>query len=64
MGVFQALVPLYQGPSTVGTGPVALGLGGAVTTAVAADDAVAEPAELLAVTETRIVDATSNDARR
>jgi hypothetical protein len=34
------------------------------TTAVAADDAVAEPAELLAVTETRIVDPTSADARR
>jgi len=36
----------------------------AVTTAVAADEAVAEPAELLAVTETLIVDPTSADPRR
>ena len=36
----------------------------AVTTAVAADDAVAEPAELLAVTETRIVELTSAEPRR
>jgi hypothetical protein len=35
----------------------------AVTTAVAADDAVAEPAELLAVTDTRIVEPTSAAAR-
>jgi hypothetical protein len=61
MGAFQALMPLYQGPSTV---RLALGLGAAVTTAVAAEDAVVEPAESLAVTETRIVDPTSNDARR
>jgi hypothetical protein len=37
---------------------------GAVTTAVAADDAVAEPAELLAVTDTRIVEPTSAATRR
>jgi hypothetical protein len=36
----------------------------AVTTAVAADDAVAEPAELLAVTDTRIVEPTSAEPRR
>jgi hypothetical protein len=36
----------------------------AVTTAVAADDAVAEPAELLAVTDTRIVKPTSPEPRR
>jgi hypothetical protein len=36
----------------------------AATTAVATDEAVAEPAALLAVTETRIVDPTSADARR
>jgi hypothetical protein len=39
-------------------------VGRPVTTAVAADDAVAEPAELLAVRETRIVDPTSMDPRR
>jgi hypothetical protein len=33
-------------------------------TAVGADEAVAEPAELLAVTDTRIVDPTSADTRR
>jgi hypothetical protein len=37
---------------------------GAPTTAVGADEAVAEPAELLAATDTRIVDATSADTRR
>jgi hypothetical protein len=36
----------------------------AVTTAVAADDAVAEPAELLAVTDTRIVKPTSPEPSR
>jgi hypothetical protein len=39
-------------------------LAGAPTTPVAADEAVAEPAELLAVTETRIVDPTSAAPRR
>jgi hypothetical protein len=36
----------------------------AVTAAVAADEAVSEPAELLAVTETLTVDPTSADPRR
>jgi hypothetical protein len=36
----------------------------AATTAVAADVAVAEPAELLAVTDTRIVEPTSPEPRR
>jgi hypothetical protein len=36
----------------------------AVTTAVAADVAIAEPAELLAVTNTRIVEPTSAEPRR
>jgi hypothetical protein len=62
MGVFQVLVLLYQLPATpkVGTGVLEM----AVTTALVADDAVAEPAELLAVTETRIVAPTSADTTR
>src|SRR5215218_6668594 len=39
-------------------------VGGGLTTAVAAADAVAEPTELLAVTDARMVDPTSADARR
>ena len=51
-------------PSKSGALVVDVGVGVAVTTAVGADEAVAEPAELLAVTETRIVDPTSAEARR
>jgi len=38
--------------------------GSEATTAVAADEAVAEPAVLLAVTERRIVELTSDEVRR
>jgi hypothetical protein len=63
IGVLNALVGLYQRPSTLDE-PAGLVLGSVVTMAVATDATVVEPAELLAVTDTRIVDPTSNDARR
>jgi hypothetical protein len=61
MGVFQALVASYHDPAAPAVEPLLTG--GAVTRLVAADDAVVEPTELLAVTDTRTVDRTSADAR-
>jgi hypothetical protein len=48
--------------SSVGQSP--LGSGISATIAVAADDALADPAPLLAVTDTRIVDPTSEAVSR
>jgi hypothetical protein len=62
--VFQRQVMSVAERSTRGALVVDVAVDVAVTTAVAADEAVAEPAELLAVTETLIVDPTSADPRR
>ena len=52
-----------NGSSTYGGDVGFAVLGGVLTDAVAAEVAVTEPTELLAVTETRIVDPTSADTR-
>jgi hypothetical protein len=62
IGLLKALVGVYQVAAMFGFQDGAVGA--LVIAVVAAEDAVAEPAVLLAVTETRIVTPTSADVSR